>query len=146
MTSCYLKFASFSIFCTVSEYYLVVTKKITKKLPDVRYTLQKTACRYLDWYRNDKGKKSGYKKKTPGTIKGINKHTHLKIKLTFFVIAMSITILCQHTNQQGTTTFFVELTRYFFVFLKILYHSKYMYQTVVIMWNLYTRSIFYLTC
>ena len=31
MTSCYLKFASFSIFCTVSEYYPVVTKKNTKK-------------------------------------------------------------------------------------------------------------------
>ena len=67
LTSCYQKFASFSIFCTVSEYYPVVTKKITKKLPDVRYTLQKTACRYLDLYRNDKRKKSGYKKKTPGT-------------------------------------------------------------------------------
>ena len=40
---------------------------MTKKYPDVRYMLQKTACRYLDLYRNDKRKKSGYKKKTPGT-------------------------------------------------------------------------------
>ena len=31
MTSCYLKFASFSIFCTVSEYNHIVTKKIIKK-------------------------------------------------------------------------------------------------------------------
>ena len=41
-------------------------KKMTKKYPDVSYTLQKTACRYLDLYRNDKRKKSGYKKKPPG--------------------------------------------------------------------------------
>ena len=51
LTSCYLKFASFCIFCTVSEYYPEVTKKMTKKYPDVSYTLQKTACRYLDLYK-----------------------------------------------------------------------------------------------
>ena len=62
-TSCYLKCASFSIFCTVQEYNPVVTKKKYKKIPDVRYTSQKTGCRYLYLYRNGKRKKSDHEKK-----------------------------------------------------------------------------------
>ena len=37
--------------------------KITKKLPGVLYTLQKTACRYLYLYKNGKRKKSGHQNK-----------------------------------------------------------------------------------
>ena len=51
------------MFCTVSEYNFVATKKIAKKLPDVRHTWKKTACPHLYLYRNGKRKKSGHKKK-----------------------------------------------------------------------------------
>ena len=61
--------------------------KKKQKKPDVFYTLQKTACRYLYLYRNGERKKSGHNKKNTRYNEGI---LIAYVKITHLIINASL--------------------------------------------------------
>ena len=88
----------------------MVTKKITKKLPNVHYKLQKTACRYLYLYRNGKRKKSDHQKKPPG----ISNHFS---QFVMILLLGQLTTYKQSVNIFGPLVTFAKLALAIYLFV-----------------------------